>query len=82
MINQARINQAGEASGDKDFRPIYSIYVAIGQKQIKRGAAGHQCFGGSRRDAIHDHRRGDRFGFRDESVSRAVCRGFDGRMVC
>jgi F-type H+-transporting ATPase subunit alpha len=33
MINQSRINQAGEASGEKDFRPIYSIYVAIGQKQ-------------------------------------------------
>src|SRR5664280_156770 len=33
MINQSRINRAGEASGDKDFRPIYSIYVAIGQKQ-------------------------------------------------
>ena len=33
MINQARINKAGEASGDKNFRPIYSIYVAVGQKQ-------------------------------------------------
>ena len=33
MINQARINREGEASGDKDFRPIYNIYVAIGQKQ-------------------------------------------------
>src|SRR5579863_5621778 len=33
MINQARINKAGEASKDKDFRPIYSIYVAVGQKQ-------------------------------------------------
>ena len=33
MINQARINRAGEASGDKDFRPLYSIYVAVGQKQ-------------------------------------------------
>ncbi len=33
MINQARINKANEASGDKDFRPIYSIYVAVGQKQ-------------------------------------------------
>jgi F-type H+-transporting ATPase subunit alpha len=31
MINQARINKASE--GQKDFRPIYSIYVAIGQKQ-------------------------------------------------
>jgi len=33
MINQARINKAAEAGGEKDFRPIYSIYVAIGQKQ-------------------------------------------------
>ncbi|HUE35831.1 MAG TPA: F0F1 ATP synthase subunit alpha [Candidatus Acidoferrum sp.] len=33
MINQARINKAAEASGDKSFRPIYNIYVAIGQKQ-------------------------------------------------
>jgi F-type H+-transporting ATPase subunit alpha len=33
MINQARINKAAEASGDKNFRPIYNIYVAIGQKQ-------------------------------------------------
>ncbi|MGA2854166.1 MAG: F0F1 ATP synthase subunit alpha [Verrucomicrobiota bacterium] len=33
MINQARINKAAEESGDKNFRPIYSIYVAIGQKQ-------------------------------------------------
>jgi F-type H+-transporting ATPase subunit alpha len=33
MINQARINKAAEASGEKGFRPIYNIYVAIGQKQ-------------------------------------------------
>jgi F-type H+-transporting ATPase subunit alpha len=33
MINQARINKAAEEAGDKNFRPIYSIYVAIGQKQ-------------------------------------------------
>jgi F-type H+-transporting ATPase subunit alpha len=33
MINQARINKAAEAAGDKSFRPIYNIYVAIGQKQ-------------------------------------------------
>jgi F-type H+/Na+-transporting ATPase subunit alpha len=31
IINQARLNQA--AAGDKDFRPLYCIYVAIGQKQ-------------------------------------------------
>src|SRR5262249_46116956 len=33
MINQARLNQAAEAAGDKDYRPLYCIYVAIGQKQ-------------------------------------------------
>src|SRR5205085_11781614 len=33
IINQARLNKAAEAAGDKDFRPLYSIYVAIGQKQ-------------------------------------------------
>src|SRR6187455_3385318 len=32
MINQARINQS-EASKEKGFRPVYSIYVAVGQKQ-------------------------------------------------
>src|SRR5881394_3602407 len=33
MINQSRINKVGRAAGDKDFRPLYNIYVAIGQKQ-------------------------------------------------
>ncbi len=33
IINQGRINKVGLASGDKNFRPVYSIYVAIGQKQ-------------------------------------------------
>jgi len=33
MINQARANKAGRASGEKGFRPVYNIYVAVGQKQ-------------------------------------------------
>ena len=33
IINQARLNRAAEEAGDKSFRPVYSIYVAIGQKQ-------------------------------------------------
>src|SRR6478609_7578176 len=33
IINQAKINKVGLASGDKNFRPVYSIYVAVGQKQ-------------------------------------------------
>ena len=32
IINQAKINREGIASGDPLFRPVYSIYVAIGQK--------------------------------------------------
>src|SRR6476620_1338303 len=33
IISQARLNAAGEASGDTEYRPLYCIYVAIGQKQ-------------------------------------------------
>src|SRR3954466_4715941 len=33
IISQARLNQAAETAGDRDYRPLYSIYVAIGQKQ-------------------------------------------------
>ena len=33
IINQARLNSAAEAAKDRDYRPLYSIYVAIGQKQ-------------------------------------------------
>jgi len=32
IINQAAINKKGLKSGDSSFRPVYSIYVAIGQK--------------------------------------------------
>jgi F-type H+-transporting ATPase subunit alpha len=32
ILNQAKINKAGEESGDSNFRPLYSIYVAVGQK--------------------------------------------------
>jgi len=33
IISQARLNKAAEAAGDKAYRPLYCIYVAIGQKQ-------------------------------------------------
>src|ERR1700745_2323444 len=33
IISQAYLNKAAEAAGDKDYRPLYCIYVAIGQKQ-------------------------------------------------
>jgi F-type H+-transporting ATPase subunit alpha len=33
IISQARLNRAAEEAGDTDYRPLYSIYVAIGQKQ-------------------------------------------------
>src|SRR4051812_8196105 len=33
IINQARMNKEAEAKGDKEYRPLYSVYVAVGQKQ-------------------------------------------------
>src|SRR5882672_10620161 len=33
IISQARLNSAAEAAGDTSYRPLYCIYVAIGQKQ-------------------------------------------------
>ncbi len=33
IISQARLNKAAAAAGDTSYRPLYSIYVAIGQKQ-------------------------------------------------
>src|SRR5437763_10808620 len=33
IISQARLNRAAEAAKDKDYRPLYCIYVAVGQKQ-------------------------------------------------
>jgi F-type H+-transporting ATPase subunit alpha len=33
IISQARLNKAAEAAGDTSYRPLYAIYVAIGQKQ-------------------------------------------------
>ncbi len=33
IISQARLNKAAETAGDKGYRPLYCIYVAIGQKE-------------------------------------------------
>jgi len=32
IISQARLNKAAEEGGDKNYRPLYCIYVAVGQK--------------------------------------------------
>src|SRR5882762_1279923 len=33
IISNARLNKAAETAGDKQYRPLYSIYVGVGQKQ-------------------------------------------------
>lgn len=33
ILSQAKLNRAAEEAGDKDYRPLYCIYVAVGQKQ-------------------------------------------------
>ena len=73
IISQARLNQAAEAAGDTDYRPLYSIYVAIGQKQstIARIVARAR---GSGRDAVQHHPGVAGGGFRDQPVPCAVCR--------
>src|ERR1051325_6593924 len=32
IISQARLNKVAENTGDKNYRPLYCIYVAVGQK--------------------------------------------------
>jgi F-type H+-transporting ATPase subunit alpha len=33
IISQSRLNRAAQAAGDKAYRPLYCVYVAVGQKQ-------------------------------------------------
>ena len=33
IINQAKANRTAKESGDHEYRPLYSIYVSVGQKQ-------------------------------------------------
>jgi F-type H+-transporting ATPase subunit alpha len=33
IINNARLNLAAQQAGDKNYRPLYCLYVAVGQKQ-------------------------------------------------
>ncbi len=33
ILNQARLNKTAQDAGDTNYRPLYCIYVAIGQKQ-------------------------------------------------
>jgi len=33
IINNARLNRAAESAGNTAYRPLYSIYVAVGQRQ-------------------------------------------------
>jgi F-type H+-transporting ATPase subunit alpha len=33
IINNARLNREAEEAGDTEYRPLYCIYVAVGQKQ-------------------------------------------------
>ena len=80
IINQARINKAAEAAGDKDFRPLYSIYVAIGQKQsnIARIIAVLEEAGAMPYTIIVA---APAVRLRDQPVPRAVRRRGDGRVV-
>ena len=80
IISQARLNQAAEAAGDTSYRPLYCIYVAIGQKQstIARIIAVLEE-AGAMPYTIVVAVAGVRF--RHQPVPGAVCRRGDGRVV-
>ena len=80
IISQARLNKAAEAAGDKDYRPLYCIYVAIGQKQSNIARDHHRPRGG-RRDALHHRRRLPGFRLGHQPVPGAVRGRGHGRVV-
>ena len=80
IISQARLNQAAEAAGDASYRPLYSIYVAIGQKQSTVARIVSVLDEAGAMPYTHHRRRGG-LGLGDESVPRAVCGRGDWRVV-
>ena len=80
IISQARLNRAAEAAGDTDYRPLYCIYVAIGQKQstVARIISVLEEAGAMPYTVILASAR---VGLRGEPVPGAVCRRGDRRMV-
>ena len=65
IISQAQQNKAAEQGKLQDHKPLYCIYVAIGQKQ-SNVARDHQDPRGRRRHGIHHHRQRLRFRRRGE----------------
>ena len=80
IISQARLNKAAESAGDKDYRPLYCIYVAIGQKQstIARVIS---VLEQAEAMPVHDRCGVPGLGLRRQPVSRTVCWRSDGRVV-
>ncbi len=80
IISQARLNKAAEDANDKDYRPLYCIYVAVGQKNsnVARALDVLEREGAMPYTTIISATASDT---RDEPVSRAVRRRGDGRMV-
>ena len=80
IINQAKINKVGLASGDQGFRPVYSIYVAVGQKSsniVRTMSALEDRW----RARIHHYRGRPRGRQSRQPIPRAVLRRRDGRVV-
>ena len=76
IINQARINKANE--GKPGFRPLYSIYVAIGQKQSNVAPVPSPCSKKPARCLTRLSLSRDRVRHRHQPIPRAVRRRGDG----
>ncbi len=73
IISQAKQNKAAEQGKLQNHKPLYCIYVAIGQKQ-SNVARDRQDPRRRRRDGIHHHRQRLRFRRRGQPVSRSLRR--------
>ena len=76
IINQALLNTAAEAAGDKEFRPAL-LHLRSDRTKAIQHRAPHRCAGRSRRHALHDHRRVSCVRLRNQSVSGSLCRSGD-----
>ena len=68
IINQARLNKAAEAAGDKDV-PSALLHLRRDRSEAVHRRPGHLGSRRSRRDAVHHHRGLPGLGFRHQPVS-------------
>ena len=80
IISQARLNRGGRDCGRQELSPALLHLCRDRSKAIEHRAHHHRSRTG-RRHALHHHRCFPGFRLGDQSISGALCRGGDGRVV-